>query len=461
MSKLTDLKEIIDYKLRNIELSEGARQSLLEEASRKHKFTIPAIAFTSSLCIGFTILLTIYFFPFDTVTNSSYQRVYAFQPSDPKKVELDSAITRDINNFGFNLLKQLNKKNGTESKNMVISPVSLSVALAILGNGANGQTRAEINKLINANNLTPEEFSKNYHNLISAYYNVRNDQIQINNSLWIDKKYKFKEEFLKYSNTFFDSDVFNIDFNSSKAEKSINNWVNEKTHNLIKDPVNNIDSETTMLIVNSLYFNGKWLSEFSKENTKKENFTLRNGNKVMVDMMNDDTYEYYFENEQIKSVTLPYCGTSAMVFILPKIDLDQYLASINSDTLTTIAENSKKYMTTMKVPKFNLVTSQSMNEDLSALGMHTAFNKEKADFSNLLQTNSKSLFLTELKQDCSINLDEKGTVAAAVTIIYGGMSSKPENEIKEFYLDRPFLFAIIDRSTKSVLFTGKVVNPQK
>lgn len=382
---------------------------------------------------------------------------YAFIPSDVTNIPLDDPIILDINDLGFNMLMLINKADA-KGRNMIISPVSLSTALSILNNGAAGTTRDQINGLINTRGVSQDEHNSKYRDLMSSLYNRKDVTILPANSLWVNREYRVRESFIELAKAWYDAEVFSLNVKSPSAASQVNKWISDKTKGLITNPVSGIDPSTITVIVNTLYFKGAWVNEFSEGLTKKEDFTLGTGETVQVDMMNGLFKVPYYNAGDFKAVKLHYKGGVSMLLLRPEGDVNELVESLSADKLLDINDKLKSFKTELKVPKLSFSFRDEVGKYLKELGMVDAFG-DSADFSGMVE--SAKAQVNRVLHECRIELDEEGTIAAAATVIVmAGMAAMPEpEEIMDFYLDKPFVFAIMDNQTGAVLFLGKVENP--
>jgi len=376
---------------------------------------------------------------------------YAFIPSDATHIELGDPVILDINDLGFDILKMINRAD-TEGRNMIISPVSLSTALSVLNNGAAGTTRDQINGLINTRGVSQDEYNSKYRDLISSFYNRKDVTILPANSQWVNREYRLKDSFVQLAKEWYDAEVLPLPSSASQ----INRWISDKTRGFITNPVSSIDPDTITLIVNTLYFKGAWVDEFNEGHTKKEDFTLGTGETVQVDMMNGMFRVPYYNAGDFKALKLHYKGGASMLFLRPEGDVNELVERLSADMLLDINDKMVSFKTDLKVPKLSFSFRDEIGEYLKELGMTDAFSTA-ADFSQMVE----GALVNRVLHECRIELDEEGTIAAAATVVeVAAMAAMPEpEEIMEFYLDKPFIFAITDNQTGAVLFAGKVENP--
>lgn len=375
-------------------------------------------------------------------------------PIDPRIVEANNA-------FGLKLFQQLSQNKDV---NVFISPVSISMAIAMAYQGAKGATQEEITKALEWNKagLTSEEIGPKYATLLQSL--TKADQgisVNIANALWAREGEMFHQSFLDTTQHFFEAKIQELDFNDPKAVPTINRWVKDKTKGkidkIIEGPIN---SETMMFLMNAIYFKGDWSREFEEANTKKRNFTRSDRSTVPVQMMMQSGKYEYWDDSGFQAIRLPYGnGEMSMLIVLPDADnsLDSLIHQIVQEP--TVWQQSFSQRTgEIQLPRFTVEYESSLNEALESLGMQLAFDPREADFSNMTE---RDVFISEVKHKSIIEVNEKGSEAAAVTSIEVTTTSAIV-EVAPFKMivDRPFFFVIEDRDTGSWLFIGAVNDPK-
>ncbi|MEN8204069.1 MAG: serpin family protein [Bacteroidota bacterium] len=371
---------------------------------------------------------------------------------------LKSAKVIEVNNdFGLELLKMV-VENGDEP-NLMISPASVSIALGMAYNGAENTTMDAFEEVLNYDGLTREEVNEITKELIHVLStNVKGNLVEIANSLWYRKDFPVKQEFIDLNTNYYDARVEELDFSKADAIKTINNWVSDKTHGKIDQIVQSIDPTTMMYLINALYFNCVWETEFDSKDTYDANFYTELGRRYgTVDMMKLESTFNTLGVEGFSAAELPYKnGKFSMYVFLPDEGntVNELVADLNGETWNNYLEQfSEATDFTIHMPRFEFDYKRSLKNDLAAMGLELAFSDE-ADFSGISDID---LLISEVMHKTYIKVNEEGTEAAAVTSIsFGVTSAGPMNYLK---LDRPFLFAITENSSKSILFMGKVSEP--
>jgi len=379
------------------------------------------------------------------------------EPQDIVMTQKSIELVKADNAFTFNLFKAL---PGSQGKNVMVSPLSISLALSMALNGADGTTKTDMINTLGLNDLNIDEINQVYADLVTALKKADpNVVMNIANSIWIRKGYPVLEPFIVTNQKYFDARVESLDFNTT-ALNTINNWVNEKTNAKIPRILDEISAEEIMFLINAIYFNGKWQVQFEKSQTQDGLFMLRTGATVNVPLMKIKEKFGYSEQSGYEALKMPYGrGKFGMFVLLP--DAGKTPDQVMAQMTPAIWENLKTSLAvTTKVdvwmPRFEFTWESDLNEILSSLGMSVAFSESQANFSKI--NPDDHLFITKVKHKTFVKVNEEGTEAAAVTSVGIGVTSAGPNG-PEFHVTRPFLFFITEEDTGAILFAGKVENP--
>jgi len=359
------------------------------------------------------------------------------------------------NNFGLELFKEV--ITGEERPNVMISPASVSIALGMAYNGAETTTRQAFEEVLNYRDLTRQEVNEITKELINVLVtNSKGNLLEIANSVWYRESFPVIQNFLDLNQTYFDAEVNEIDFSDPSAVPTINNWVSDKTHQKIKKIVDSIDPETMMILINALYFNCLWEVEFDPEDTHSRNFYHEDGSVFgEVDMMTVESKFNYANTTDFQAVELPYKNKKFSMFLfLPagESTVDELIEKLDGDTWDSwLATFSPVEELVVDLPKFEFDYDKSLREALINMGLEIAFT-DQADFSGISLI---ELLISDVIHKTYIKVNEEGTEAAAVTAIIFDVTSMG----MMIRFDRPFLFAITENSSKSILFVGKVTEP--
>lgn len=382
------------------------------------------------------------------------------QPIELNATEKEMAAQQGdfASTLSLELCRQL---GGEKTDNWLVSPFSLQCALGMLSNGANGETHDEILYTLGLSQYSQEEVNAYFKKLIEGLYTVNSAiTVKTSNSVWGNAEVPLKEDFQKMNIENYSAMVSQLDFSDPSAVDQINAWCNQTTEGLIPSILEEVNPTATVYLLNSLYFKARWESEFAPEKTQEGDFNTYSGKVVKADFMQTQRMAAYVENEWFTSTSLSYQNDSyAMRLILPQpeISIDQVLQAL-SESNENLWKNTILADINLKMPRFTLENKMNLIPALQALGMEKAFSSE-ADFSSMSDV---ATYISLVQQATRLKVDEDGSEGAAVTVIEGYLSDLmrplPEEEV-DFFLDRPFLFQIIESSTGTVLFMGQVGLP--
>ncbi|WP_422124450.1 serpin family protein [Planococcus sp. X10-3] len=372
--------------------------------------------------------------------------------------ETDYELIAEANNIlGMKLLNDLSAR---EDGNIFVSPTSLYMALAMVYNGADGATKDEIAKVLEAEGLSAEEMNKANASLVTKLASDTEDiELNIANSIWVKEGYTFRESFTESSQDYYNARIETIDVTDPASADAINDWVSDATNERIdKMAESPLPGNLVAMLLNAIYFNGNWQYPFAEEATEQRPFHLKDGSTAQVPLMSLNEQLLYLETENFQAVSLPYGeGEMNMHIFLPAetSSLDEFKASMDEEQWAEWMNGFESKQGTVMLPKFELEYEVNLNETLQELGMESAFSS--ADLSKMFEAGS-GLFISEVKQKSFINVSEEGTEAAAVTSISTDTSGPAEPPF-ELTVDRPFFFAITDEETGVILFMGSIENP--
>lgn len=357
-------------------------------------------------------------------------------------------------------------------ENVIFSPLSLNMALGLLSEAAEGETKDKINEYLDSDNYS--DFAKRYIAYSDERYNWESEDMyseskykvafEIANSVWLDNKYNITKEYASNVKENYDAEIDTIDVkdNVGSADK-INSWCNEKTREMIPEIIqaDNIKADTLALLINSVYFESPWIDDSWNMHDETEKFTKTDGTTVDTKYMyNTDDGICIYENDKADAFSFGYLNDMEFIGILPKEDGEFNLADLDIDSL--ISEDSRAYYDEKKVkmPKLNFDSTTSLTNILKSLGLDIIFSNN-AELNNIVEEDV-AIKVDDIIQKTKIELDENGTKASAVTAIMLNVCSAAvemgEPTYKEIYLDRPFAFVIYDRENSQIAFMGKVVD---
>lgn len=371
----------------------------------------------------------------------------------------EKKVVSSSEDFGFKLFNKINEFEG--EKNIFISPLSISMALGMALNGAAGTTYDAMQSTLELSSLSNQEINESYKSLIELLTQIDpRVTFQIANSIWYENSMTFEKEFIDLNKKYFNAEVAGLNFGDPNSVKTINNWVSENTNRKIEGILDFIPPEAIMYLINAIYFKGTWQYEFNKEYTKDDFFNLPNGEKVNCKMMAQTNEKFkYYSNSNFEAVDLPYGnGYFSMTIFLPNFDKSEetILEQLNKENWELWLNNFTETEGTIQLPKFELEYEFKLNDVLQALGMQIAFDPMNADFTNLYKPGA--VYISEVKHKTYVKVDEEGTEAAAVTSVEFSRTSVGDNS---FFMrvNRPFIFIIRESNSGSILFMGKIINP--
>lgn len=386
--------------------------------------------------------------------NSSPENA-VYQPED-----LDAAFAEDQLNFAFHFYKELQQHKEDPQSSDTISPISIAMALAMTMNGASGATLAEMEETLYSAGRTSEARNQGYEGLADLLSHS-GDQVKVSlaNSLWGRQPLPFNKDFVAVNKTHFNAEIESLDFSSPDAVKRINRWVSEQTAGKIESIVDSpIEANTILYLLNTVYFKADWQREFKAEQTALAGFTDVSGNRQEVSMMHNGGSFPYVHEDGYQAIRLSYKDSGlGMVILLPDegTSLDELIGGLDPQRWRNTLDGMSYTVGHIGLPKFKLEYTQSLNDTLQAMGMRRAFDITQADFIPMIDA-GVPVFIGKAEHKTFIEVDEKGTEAAAVTSVAMEAGSAPQENPFEMIVDRPFFFAIEDERTSALLFMGSV-----
>lgn len=373
----------------------------------------------------------------------------------------DSKIPSANNDFAFRLFHRMSE--GEHDKNVFISPLSISVALSMTLNGAGGATKESMTKTLGFTNIPLDAINQDnaviMQSLIGSDSKVK---VSIANSLWMRKGVNFKKDFLSRTRKSYNAEITTLDFNSPGSPNRVNKWVSKATRGKIDKIVNAENFRNSVLmLVNAIYFNGKWTEPFEKTSTVDQEFHLSDGVKT-VKMMHQGGEYLYSETPDFQAVRLPYGDERYSMYIfLPSENtgLDAFLSKLDAGNWNKLTSAMTKRDGSIALPRFKIEYEVELNSVLESLGMGNAFSESAADFSGM--SDIKPLYISDVIHKSYLDVNEEGTEAAAATAVVMAPGCAPMAPTQRFNMivDRPFFSVIYDNETKTILFMGAVVEP--
>ncbi len=387
----------------------------------------------------------------------------SFGPIDELPRELSLAETKLIdadNRFAFKLFREVTTQED-DGANVFISPLSVGMALGMTYNGAAGETRTAMQQTLELDGMTIQEVNEAYRSLIDLLRTLDpRVEFTLANSIWYRQGVPIVPEFLQVNQQYFDAEVSALDFSDPGAVDVINGWVSQETRGKIEEIVDPpIDPLTIMFLINAIYFKGDWTYQFDKSRTTDLPFELPDGSQISVPMMSreEETPVRLFHGQDLTVVDLYYGGQAySMTIVVPQdpSDIDALARGLTGaqwDSWVISLDSANRYVS---IPKFTLEYEITLNDVLSALGMDIAFDPGRADLTNLFADGGA--YIEKVKHKTFVDVNEEGTEAAAVTSVEVRLTSAPMPII----VNRPFIFAIRENYSGTILFMGKIVRPK-
>ena len=384
------------------------------------------------------------------------------QDLTPENIELTvkgAEVITHVNEFGVELFT---KVAADEEANLMLSPLSASTALTMLLNGCAEDTYDQLRATLKyPETMTISEINEVYKSLVSQLLVVDPKvKLALANAIFYRQGFNVKDPFLSTMDTEFNAEIAGLDFLLPSALTTINKWAGDNTNGKIPKVLNEISPDAVMFIMNALYFKGDWSYQFDKDLTSDRAFHSSISNSVQVKTMKGDIGSRMTSGTGYRAIEMPYGRTNfTMVVIVPEGTLSDFYPSFTAEkwnTITSALDAQAEFgEVTVYMPKYKFSYEKYLNDQLKSMGMLDAFNPDLADLSGIADA---SIFVSFVKQNTFVEVDEEGTEAAAVTTIGIELTSMPP-QAREFVIDKPFVFAIRERTTNTLLFIGQVINP--
>ena len=376
--------------------------------------------------------------------------------------EVDVAFKNAYMQLAVELLQKAAEEKRED--NLLISPLSMQIALTMTANGADGQTLQEMESVL-GQNVALEDLNEYLYDYLydreTGVSRVGNEELKIANSIWFrDQKDSFRvtEDFLQSMANYYVADIYKCPFDN-KTVDDINAWVNAKTDGMIPDILEKIDSNSMMYLINAIAFDAQWDEPYDENAIREGSFTTYEGKKQTVDMMHGEE-TVYLEDNRATGFLKPYeGGRFVFALLMPNesTDLYEYLQTLTSESLSQTLAEAQNCKVFTEMPKFSYEFELSMNDALMEMGMPTAFDPDAADLSKLGTSSQGNLYIGNVLHKTFIRVDGLGTQAGAATMVEIPAEGAMEPEsYKEVIVDRPFVYMILDAENKLPIFLGCV-----
>ena len=355
-----------------------------------------------------------------------------------------------VTDFAVRLLQAGN----AEGENTLLSPLSVLYALAMTANGAEGETRTQMEQVLG---MPVEEFNL----YLYSYMQSQNGSLKLANSIWFnaDQRFTANREFLQINADYFGASLYKASFDN-RTLKDINTWVEQNTDGMIPEILDEIPEEAVMYLINALVFEAKWQEVYTKHLIKDGSFTKEDGTEQNVEFMRS-VESWYLEDDYATGVWKYYEGRDyAFVALLPKegITVSEYIATLNGDGLQQLLAGRTRATVETSLPKFETEFSADLAQVLAGMGMPDAFDEKEADFSRLGSSTAGDIFISRVLHKTFITVGEQGTKAGASTVVEMGDSGAMIVDFKRVHLDRPFVYMLVDAENNIPFFIGTMMD---
>ena len=376
-------------------------------------------------------------------------------PNNVNALDDLSAQNADVTDFAIRLFKASNESG----KNTLISPLSVLCALAMTANGAEEETLAQMEEVLG---MTTEELNLYLYSYMKNLPQGDKYKLSLANSIWFteDERFTVNQDFLQTNADYYGADIYKAPFDKQTL-KDINNWVKQNTDKMIPEILDDISGDAVMYLVNALAFEAEWSEIYEKNQVREGEFTKEDGSKQNVDFMYGTEGTYFEDENAIGFMKMYKGGKYAFVAMLPNegVDVSEYIASLDGESLNALLANPQYGTVHTSIPKFETEYSVEMSEILKDMGMTEAFDMYNADFEGLGTSTAGNIFISRVLHKTFISVGEKGTKAGAATVVEmkDGAAAEPQ-EPKEVYLDRPFVYMLVDCENNIPFFIGTMMD---
>lgn len=375
--------------------------------------------------------------------------------------EKQKFLINTSNVFGFEFFKKAIEISGSES-NMMVSPLSVSMALGMTRNGAANGTLDAMTNTLGFAGMSETEINESYKYILETFIGLDPKvNMQIANSIWYHNGFSVLQPFVLANQQYFNAEVTSMDFSKPTAVGIINAWVNNKTNTLIPEIIDQIPGDAIMYLVNAVYFKGQWRYQFDKAKTEQKPFHLYDGTELQVASMVQHEVHPFFQGPGFAAIELPYNqGNYVMSILLPDVGktVDDVISQLSQENWKTWSTQFANRDIQLQLPKFKYkYEEKQMNPVLSDMGMNVAFDSDKADFTRI--NANGGLYISRILHKTFIETNEEGSEAAAVTAVEIVVTSAGPIQPYTFNINRPFVYFIQEKSSGTILFIGTVMNP--
>ncbi|RAI99112.1 serpin B [Paenibacillus pabuli] len=389
---------------------------------------------------------------------SESERKAALKEIEPERIQA-------MNTTGLHILQQMGTKEKA-GNNLLISPYSIAAAIGMAYNGSVGETRRQMAEVMGWLELEMEQVNASQAALQQLLTHPgKGIQIGIANSMWMKDGIPVEETYQTALQQTYEAEIRTLNGQPAQAKEEINQWVKQHTEgmipNLMQEPP---AKETLMILVNAIAFDGNWMAEFDPEYTTDDEFKLANGKALSVRMMQQKKQFQYSENEDWQAVRLPYGdGQMHLLVVLPREGrtLDEIQQKLLDDP-KRLDRGSEYSLVELSLPRFRAEYGMNLKETLQQMGMEMAFDPYAANFTEMISPGPNlQVYIGQVLHRAVMEVSEQGTVAAASTLVGMAAGSAPPTDWTKMEVNRPFMVAVVDKSTGAWLFVGNVNQPEE
>lgn len=411
------------------------------------------------------LLLAISFGILTACKPASAPQLNPIQNPKPQQVvdqKTDSVFLTAHKSLAVQLFQQSAKTS--QGENVLISPLSIQLALAMTANGTDGQTRQEMEALL-GQGIPLEDLNAYLHTYTDSLPADQKAKLSIANSIWIrdqEGRLTVEDNFLQTNANYYGAEVFKRSFDQTTV-KEINNWTDANTDGMIPEILHEIPYAAVMYLINAIAFDAEWAKPYEEYAIRDGLFTTLSGEEQTVSMMHSSEYTY-LDDGRATGFVKPYSGGKySFAVLLPNEgeDLYNYIDSLTANGITKTLRDAKDCEVIAQLPKFSYEYELTMNEMLKEMGMPTVFDSENADLSRLGHSTEGNLFISQVLHKTFIQVDGMGTRAGAVTMVAVADGAAAITDFKEVIVDRPFVYMILDNENNLPIFIGCVTEITK
>lgn len=376
------------------------------------------------------------------------------QTDDVSVTQVSDIDSAKITDFAVRLFQA----SAEEGKNTLISPLSVMSALAMTANGAKADTLSQMESVLG---MKTEELNKYLYNYMKALPQGEKYKLNLANSIWFidDERFTVKEGFLQINKDYYGADIYKAPFDNTTV-KDINNWVKDKTDDMIPEIIDKIPQNAVMYLINALAFEAEWAKVYKENQVRDDMFTLEDGTMQGATFMYGEENSYLEDENATGFLKYYKDGKYAFVALLPNenVSVSEYVKGLDGEYLNKLLENRQETTVSTAIPKFETEYSTEMSEVLIGMGMSDAFDEDQANFTGL-GTSEGNIYINQVLHKTFISVAEKGTKAGAATVVaMGEKCSVAMEDPKVVYLDRPFVYMLIDCETNIPFFIGTMMS---